>query len=101
MRMRGTTLAILGVPLLAFGASAAMREGVRLEVDGKPIDIQIGHLVPTVTDWNGDGKKDLIFGQFRGGKIGLCLNTGTDAAPVFENLSYLRAGGTEISLPAG
>ncbi|MHC5054817.1 MAG: hypothetical protein ACYTKD_08875 [Planctomycetota bacterium] len=102
MRIRGPeALAGLGGLLLAFGASAAMRESVRLEADGEPIDVEIGHFVPTVTDWNGDGRKDLIFGQFRGGKIGLYLNRGTDAAPVFKDLSYLRAGGTEISLPAG
>ena len=118
MRTRGpAALAVLGIPLLTFGctresptilgetrvtdSSAAMREGVRLEADGKPIDVDIGHLVPTVTDWNGDGRKDLIFGQFVGGKIGLYLNRGTDAAPVFGDLEYLCAGGAEISLPAG
>jgi hypothetical protein len=79
----------------------ALQKGVRVEADGKPIDGKIGHLVPCVTDWNNDGKKDLIVGQFGEGKIALYLNKGTDAAPVFPKAEYLEAGGAEISLPAG
>jgi hypothetical protein len=79
------------------------QKGVRLEADGKPIDGEVGHLVPCVTDWNNDGKKDLIVGQWQmdGGKIALYLNRGTDAAPVFSKPEYLKAGGAEINLPAG
>ena len=40
-------------------------------------------------------------GQFRGGKIRLYLNHGTDDSPVFKEYSFLHAGGKEISLPAG
>ena len=68
---------------------------------GKPIDIEVGHLVPCTLDWNGDGKKDLIVGQFAGGKIRLYLNQGTDKAPEFGDFSFLEAGGEQISLPAG
>jgi len=79
----------------------ALQKGVRVEADGKPIDAEIGHLVPCVADWNNDGRKDLLVGQFSGGKIALYLNQGTDAAPVFQKPEYLQAGGAEISLPAG
>ena len=82
-------------------SSAAMQPGVPLQADGKDIDGAVGHLVPTTTDWNGDGRKDLIVGQFGGGKIKLYLNTGTDAAPVFKDAGFLHAGGKIISLPAG
>lgn len=40
---------------------------------------------PVVADWNGDGKKDLLFGQYYGSKgVVYCPNLGTDAAPVFQ-----------------
>ena len=78
-----------------------MQKGIRLEADGKPIDVRIGHLVPCVTDWNDDGKKDMIVGQFDGGKIRLYLNHGTDSKPEFGDFKYLHAGGKQISLPAG
>ena len=75
--------------------------GVKLEAAGKPIDVKVGHLVPRVCDWNNDGKKDLLVGQFLNGAISLYLNQGTDAAPVFGESSFLQAGGKPIRLDAG
>ncbi len=86
------------LPSLGF---AALEEGVRLKANGQVIDIEMGHLVPAVTDWNEDGRKDLILGQFYSGRIQLYLNTGVDKAPVLANAGYLHAGGKEIRLPAG
>jgi len=94
-------LAAVGSVVLGAAAFGAFQEGVRLKADGEVIDVEIGHLVPCVTDWNNDGKKDLIVGQFSGGKIRLYLNRGTDSAPAFKDFTYLSAGGEEISLPAG
>jgi len=100
-------LAMVGLCFALWGyASAApiereLGKGVKLEAAGKPIDAEVGHLVPWVADWNGDGRKDLLVGQFVGGKIALYLNEGTDAAPRFGSGRFLEAGGKEISLPAG
>ncbi len=96
-----TALAVFGVLLLYGTVSGELTEGVRLKAGGEAIDVDIGHLVPCVTDWNGDGKKDLIVGQFSGGRIRLYLNRGTDKEPAFKDFEYLKAGGAEISLPAG
>ncbi len=102
MRTKMTALAaVLNLVLLCGVSSAGFREGVKLEADDKPIDVEIGHLVPCVTDWNDDGLKDMIVGQFSGGKIRLYLNQGADNAPKFKNFTYLEAGGKQISLPAG
>ena len=56
---------------------------------------------PEVVDWNNDGKKDLIIGQFSEGKIRVYMNGGTDSAPVFAEFSYLQADGRPIRLEAG
>lgn len=87
--------------LLCLAAEPRLDTGVQLQADGKPIDVEIGHLVPAVMDWNGDGKKDLIVGQFNQGGIRLYLNEGTDAAPKFGAFTYLEAGGKPIRLDAG
>ncbi|MBC8247553.1 MAG: hypothetical protein H8E81_08200 [Deltaproteobacteria bacterium] len=87
--------------LSAWSASADFGEGVRLEADGEIIDVKVGHLVPCVTDWNEDGRKDLIVGQFYYGRIRLYLNQGTDRVPVLTDAGYLQAGGKEIRVPAG
>ncbi len=76
-------------------------DGVKLEADGATIDIEVGHLVPYAVDWNADDKKDLILGQFSGGKVRLYLNQGTDGEPRLAESSFLEAGGAQISLPAG
>jgi len=94
-------LVTLWLVLLGGIALSDMKDGIKIEADGKAIDVEVGHLVPCVTDWNNDGKKDLIVGQFSGGKIRLYLNQGTDSEPKFKDFTYLRAGNKEISLPAG
>lgn len=78
-----------------------LQQGVKLRANGQDIDVEVGHLVPWVMDWNGDGKKDLVVGQFKEGRIRLYLNQGTDAEPVFRGFQLLEAGGKPIRLDAG
>ncbi len=60
---------------------------------------------PVVVDWDGDGKKDLLFGQYYGSKgVAFCSNQGTDAAPVFHGgdcQRLLTADGTLVGLTTG
>ena len=44
-------------------------------------------------DWNNDGRKDLITGEYNG-YIRIYLNAGTDASPVFTSYAYLQVAGT-------
>ncbi len=82
-------------------AQRSFERGVKIIANSIPINVGIGHAVPAVGDWNNDGKKDLIVGQFKNGHINLLLNTGTDKKPVFGEPELLTAGGKPISLPAG
>jgi hypothetical protein len=95
------SVVVVTVAMLGAAASAELAEGVQIEADGQAIDARIGHLVPAAVDWNGDGKKDLLVGQFIGGKIHLYLNKGTDAEPKLTDAGELEAGGKVISLAAG
>lgn len=93
-------LAVFASPLLA----QQFQRGIMLEADGKPLDAQkLGHMVPTVVDWNGDGKKDLIVGLFTGepGNVVLYTNIGTSAKPVFGKGSFMMANGQPIKLTGG
>ena len=76
-------------------------EGKKVMAGDEPINGEVGHLVPCVVDWNNDGKKDLVVGQFGNGAIRLYLNGGTDVAPVFGESTLLEAGGKPIKLDAG
>ena len=70
-----------------------------VEANGTPIKLLLA--TPWVGDWDGDGKKDMIFGLFSGGKVSLYLNSGTNTAPVFTTSSFLKAGAADIALTAG
>jgi hypothetical protein len=55
------------------------------------------YAIPCVTDWNGDGKKDLLVGYQTAGKIALYINAGTDANPVFSTSANLNGGPSNIT----
>ncbi|MEO0080015.1 MAG: VCBS repeat-containing protein, partial [candidate division WOR-3 bacterium] len=52
---------------------------------------------PTVADWNGDGKKDLILGT-ETGYIHFYPNLTSDTWPMFQDYSYVEANGAPIYL---
>jgi hypothetical protein len=60
---------------------------------------------PVLIDWNADGLRDLVFGQYYGSKgVIVCINTGSNAAPVFHGASceQLRtAGGSLVGETTG
>ena len=69
-------------------------------------EINVAHGCPCVVDWDGDGIKDLLLGQFfdddgNSGKIRLYLNSGTNSAPILTSYSFLQAGGSDISVSSG
>ena len=60
------------------------------------------YAIPCVTDWNGDGKKDLLIGYQTNSMIRVYTNAGTDAKPVFTTYYDLTADGTnKIQYPCG
>jgi len=93
-----------GVLLLAGTARAAgdgLAPPVRLLSGGNPIDVEIGHAAPYLHDFDGDGRRDLLVGQFGSGKLRIYRNVGTDRQPAYDGFVYFKAGGTEATVPAG
>ncbi|MBI2901050.1 MAG: hypothetical protein HYY17_12765 [Planctomycetes bacterium] len=74
---------------------------VRIEAGGKPIDTDIGHAAPCLYDFDRDGRRDLLVGQFGEGKLRIYRNVGTEAAPKFADVEWFRAGGEIATTPAG
>lgn len=72
-------------------------------IQANGVDLWVNASVPDpcVADWDGDGVKDLLIGQFAGGKIRFYPNSGTNALPVFTTYSFVQAGGEDISLSYG
>ena len=64
-------LIFLAATCLCEAATPKMSKGVKLQAAGEDINGEVGHLVPDAVDFNADGKKDLLVGQFGGGAIQL------------------------------
>jgi hypothetical protein len=75
---------------------------VQIMAGEKPIDTDIGHAAPFVTDFNGDNTRDLLVGQFGDGSMRIYTNVGTDAQPKFnEKFDWFIAGGERGKVPFG
>ena len=67
-----------------------LKSPFQIMIDGKPIEtFRTGGCY---SDYDGDGKRDLVFGS--GSTVKVCINSGTDVEPVFDEA-------TDIVLKAG
>ena len=82
-------------------SSKELAPPVRIESGGKPIDTEIGHAAPFVGDFDGDGRDDLLVGQFGGGILWIYPNVGTNAEPVFAGGFQFQDGEPHGTVPTG
>lgn len=83
----------------ATGTAVAVEfeEPVRLTAGGETIKVESpGYAAPSLADLDGDGKKDLLVGQFRGGKIMVYPGQG---GATFAGGKWLEAGGQVAEVP--
>jgi hypothetical protein len=96
------TISLACAAALVAGAAAQQFEApFRLQAGGKPIDVEIGHAAPYVVDWDGDGVRDLLVGQFGKGRCRIYRNTGSNKAPTFGEHTWFEAGGRVAEVKAG
>ena len=67
---------------------------------GKPIDVD-GYAAPFVGDLDGDGKNDLLVGQYVYGKLRIYRNVGTNADPRLDGFEWFTVGVLPACVPAG
>jgi hypothetical protein len=94
-RVLSSAFLLLGV--CAWCGAADFQPPVLLKADGMAIRVESpGYAAPCLADINGNGKKDLLVGQFAGGKIKVYKNLGGGK---FGAGSWLHAGGKVAEVP--
>jgi len=89
------------VPIESVGLAPDLAPPVRLEAAGKPIDTNIGHAAPFVCDFDGDGVKDLLVGQFGEGLLWIYRNEGTNSQPRLAPGVKFKQGKEDGRVPSG
>ena len=72
----------------------------RVMADGELIDVDVGHAAPFFANFDNDGLKDLLVGQFGDGKLRIYRNIGTRSEPMFSDFFYFQAAGADGTVPA-
>jgi len=84
----------------AIPAQAQIDYGPEIMVRAGSVDIAVpGYSVPSVIDFDNDGRQDLIVGEGSGsypGKVRLYLNNGTPSDPQFSSFTYLQSNGSDL-----
>ena len=98
------TLLLTLAPLIPpgnVGLAPELEPPFRLEAAGKPIDTDIGHAAPFVCDFDGDGLKDLLVGQFGDGLLWIYRNEGTNPEPRLVAGVKFKEGADDGRVPHG
>jgi hypothetical protein len=86
----------------AGGESNELRPPVAVLVDGEPLDVgREGHSAPFAGDFDDDGKRDLLVGQYDEGRLRVYRNYGDDARPRFRDFTWFQADGRLGRVPEG
>jgi hypothetical protein len=88
---------VLAGGTLAFAGPSGFQPPVRLKAAGVPVRVdEPGWACPCWADIDGDGKKDLLVGQYRDGKIRVYRNLGDGKLAPGE---WLKADGAVAEIP--
>ncbi|MBD3277808.1 MAG: hypothetical protein GF388_05880 [Candidatus Aegiribacteria sp.] len=87
------SLSVSGDPVEFTYAGKLLSGGERIDVGS--------YAAPLFTDWDGDGLKDLICGQFDNGRIRFYRNVGSAENPEFGGFQYLLDDAAYLSVPYG
>ena len=92
---------LFGTARVLWAAAPELEAGVYIYDGASPLQVSY-YSVPRVADWNSDGKKDLIVGQFSQCYVRVYLNQGTNSNPSFSGYSLIQSGGAPLTvLPYG
>lgn len=96
--MKMMSLLLLAGFTLALAQTPVFLPATYIYAGSSPIDVT-WYGSPFYYDWDGDGVKDLVTGQYTSGYVRFYKNIGTDTNPQFgSTFEYLSADGSLISV---
>jgi hypothetical protein len=104
MRLRWIVwvVAVVGLPVALAAGESGLEPPVHVLAGGEPIDTGgIGYAAPFFADFDGDGVRDLLVGEFSQGRMRIFRNVGTDTEPKFEDHEFFKAGSELGRVPSG
>ncbi|MBL7153259.1 MAG: hypothetical protein ISS79_06050 [Phycisphaerae bacterium] len=88
--------AVLATAEDGFAGRLLLRLGPQERVRAGGAGIDVGtYSVPSFTDWDNDGKKDLIVGA-KDGKVRIYINEGSESNPLFSTPLYAQSNGADL-----
>lgn len=93
---------LLAVLLVYGGILAGPMFGPFTWIESSGTQIDVGYYgAPCIVDWDGDGLKDMILGEFTYGKIRFYPNSDSNDSPLFTGFTYVQSDGVDITMPYG
>jgi hypothetical protein len=93
------TIFIIGFLLTLSAQTPVFEPGQYVQAGGSDIDVGY-YASPFYYDWDGDGVKDLVTGQYSYGYVRFYKNYGENENPSYISFQYLQADGANISVYA-
>ena len=72
-----------------------------VEAGGRALDVPGGTSAPFLHDLDGDGRLDLLVGQFAEGRLRVYPNVGEPGAPRFDAFRFVETEEGPLSVPHG
>lgn len=86
------------VPAVSFAGEFV--KPIMVQAGGEPVKVESpGYACPSWADWDGDGKKDLLVGQFSKGTIHFFKNEGGEGVPKLAKGRMLLTGKKPAVVP--
>jgi hypothetical protein len=94
------TACILTFVVPAVALAGEFENPVMVMAGGEPVRVESpGYACPSWADWDGDGKPDLLVGQFNKGKIAFYKNEGGEGVPKFAKGTMILTGKKPAEVP--